>query len=93
LFPKEEEAQKPYDFYFNNCFMITGFVANKEQKLDVTEGDIFKDIQEVWVEAISTEVPGTISTKVPGEISIEVPREISRIIAKAKVEKVEERNQ
>jgi len=30
LLPKEEKAQKPYDFYFSNCFMITGFVADKE---------------------------------------------------------------
>ena len=77
LLPKEEKAQKPYDFYFNNFFMITCFVANKEQKLDVAEGDILKDIQEVWLEAIS----------------ITVPVVISRVIVEAEVEKVEESNQ
>jgi hypothetical protein len=28
-------------------------IANKEQKRDIAEGDIFKDIQEVWVATIS----------------------------------------
>ena len=51
--------------------------ADKEHKLNVAEGDIFKDIQEVWVEAISTAVPGAIS----------------RVIAEAEVEKDEESNQ
>ena len=44
LFPKEEKAHNPYDFYFNNCFMIIGFVADKKHKLYVAEEDIFKDI-------------------------------------------------
>lgn len=57
--------------------MITSFFVDKEQKLDVAEGDIFKDIQEIWVEAISTEVPGAIS----------------RVIIEAKVEKTKESNQ
>ena len=30
LFPKEEKVQKNYDFYFNNCFMNAGFVADNE---------------------------------------------------------------
>ena len=52
----------------------------KEQQLDITEGDIFMDIQEVWVETISI------------EISTAVSREISRVIAKEKERKVEEGN-
>lgn len=48
--------------------------ANKEHKIDVVEGDIFKDIQEVWVEAIY----------------IVVPREISGVTVESKVEKLEE---
>ena len=27
LLPKGDKAQKPYDFYFNKCFMSTGLVA------------------------------------------------------------------
>lgn len=77
LLPKEEKTQKPYDFYFNNCFMITTFFADKERKLELAEGDIFNDIQEAWVEAIYTTVP----------------RVISRVIAEAEVEKAGESNQ
>lgn len=51
--------------------------ADKEHKIDVAEGDIFKGIQEVWVEAIS----------------IVVPREISRVIIEAEVEKAKESKQ
>lgn len=51
--------------------------TEKEQKLDVAQGDIFKYIQEVWMEAISTAVF----------------REISRVIAEDEVEKAEESNQ
>ena len=53
----------------------------KEQQLDITEGDIFMDIQEVWVETISI------------EISTAVSREISRVIAEEKERNVEEGNQ
>lgn len=49
--------------------MIIGFVADNEQKLDVAEGDIFKDIQEALMEAISA-------------IILEV---MSRVMAEAKV--------
>ena len=28
VFPKEEEALRPYVFYFNNCFVSVGFVAD-----------------------------------------------------------------
>lgn len=48
--------------------MIIGFVADKEQKLDVAEEDIFKDIQKVWVEAIFTSVPGAISRVIVVEV-------------------------
>jgi len=51
--------------------------ADKEQKIDVAEGDIYKDIQEVWVEAISTAIPGAIS----------------RVIAEAEIGNAEESNQ
>jgi len=27
MFPKEKEALRPYVFYFNNCFVSTGFIA------------------------------------------------------------------
>jgi len=56
--------------------MSAGFVVDNEQKLDVAEGDIFKDIQEAWVEAIFTVVPEVIS----------------KVIAEAEVEKTEESN-
>ena len=47
--------------------------------MDIVEGDILKDIHEVWVEAIA------ISTRVSGEIL--------RVIAEAEVEKAKESNQ
>ena len=34
-------------------------IADKEKKRDIAEGDIFKDIQKVWVAAISTEISRT----------------------------------
>jgi len=31
--PKEEKEQKPYDFYFNNCFMSAGLVVDAGENL------------------------------------------------------------
>jgi len=33
VLPKEEEAQNPYDFYFNNCFVSAGLVADAGENL------------------------------------------------------------
>jgi len=33
VLPKEEEALRPYDFYFNNFFMSVGLVADAGENL------------------------------------------------------------
>ena len=63
--------------WYENIKSLEREFANKEQKIDVAQGDIFKDIQEFWVEAISTTVPGAIS----------------KVITEVEVEKAEESNQ
>ena len=34
MLPKEEEALKPYVFYFNNCFVSASFVADAWENLE-----------------------------------------------------------
>jgi len=47
-------------------------LADKEQELDIAEGDIFKDTQDVLEAAISRAVTTTISTTVTAVISREI---------------------
>jgi len=54
-----------------NNLLLQSKLADKEQKLDIADGDIFKDIQEVWEVAISRVVTTTISTAMTGVISRE----------------------
>jgi len=53
---KEEDYMEVFNPWNWNVQLLERMLEsqNSMQKLDVAEGDILKDIQEVWVEAMST---------------------------------------
>ena len=44
MLPKEKQALRPYDFYFNNCFLSTGFIAYAQEDLLNIEIELIRRI-------------------------------------------------
>ena len=76
---EKEDSMIVLSPWYKNIKSLESKFVDKEQKLDVAEGDIFKDIQKVWVEAISIAVSGVMSTIVPEAISTRIFGAISRV--------------
>ena len=44
MLPEEKEALRPYIFYFNNCFVSIGFIANAGENLLDREIELIRQI-------------------------------------------------